>query len=66
MTTSQPTPPRDKTYSPKEVSEILGVHIYTVRRWLRDETINGVKIGEGKHWRVTQSELNRILQERIG
>lgn len=55
-----------RLFSPKEVAEILGVDIYTVRRWLRDETMKGIKIGKGKHWRVTYEELQRVLQERIG
>lgn len=62
MTTSQ-----DKEfYSPREVAEILGVDIYTVRRWLREETLTGIKIGKGKHWRISHSELRRVLQERVG
>jgi len=31
--------------TPAEVAAILGVHVYTVRRWARDGTIDAVKMG---------------------
>ncbi len=70
MSTSESTPSSspEKLYAPKEVAQILGVDIYTVRRWLRDEdySLTGIKIGKGKHWRVTHTELMRVMNERIG
>lgn len=69
MSTSEPTPSSspEKMYSPREVAEILGVDIYTVRKWLRDGVyLSGIKIGQGKHWRVMHTELMRVLNERVG
>lgn len=60
------SPENETLYSPREVARILGVNTYTVRKWLRDGTMTGIKIGEGKHWRITKTELDRVLQERVG
>lgn len=50
----------DKMLSPEEVAERLAVTPNTVRGWLRDGTLNGVKIGK-KVWRINETELKRYI-----
>lgn len=49
----------EKTYTPEEAAEILKVIPYTVRKWLRDGKIKGTKLG--RMWRISESELKRLL-----
>nr|WP_282580230.1 helix-turn-helix domain-containing protein [Natroniella sulfidigena] len=44
----------------KEVSEILQVHTKTIKRWLRDGKLKGVKMG--KMWRVEQKDLKEFIE----
>jgi predicted site-specific integrase-resolvase len=37
---------------------------YTIRQWLKDGTLKGVKIN--KQWFVRTSEVNRLAQELYG
>jgi excisionase family DNA binding protein len=48
----------------KQVAERLQVHANTVRRWLDERELRGVKLGGKAGWRVRESELRRFLKER--
>lgn len=50
-------------YSPHEVAKILDVHVKTVRRYLRDGTIIGQKIGGS--WKVSSEELKKQIDKKI-
>lgn len=47
----------------KEAAEILHLNERTVRRWLNDGRIKGVKFGQ--EWRVSEEELERIKKEGV-
>lgn len=49
-------------YTPKELSEILSVHEKTVRRYLRDGTIEGRKLGG--NWKVSKEVLMTYMDEK--
>lgn len=51
----------EKLYTPEEVAEILTLSPNTIRKWLREGIITGIKVS-GKAWRIKQSELNRLLE----
>lgn len=51
----------DNYFTPKQVSEKLQISIYTVYKWIRENKISAVKIGD--LWRISETELNRILGE---
>jgi len=53
---------QEKLYKPETVAEMLDMSPHTVRAWLREGTIKGIKVA-GKVWRIKQSELDRLLQE---
>jgi len=46
----------------EEVAALLRVDEATVRRWLRDGEIFGLKMGRA--WRISESELQAFLQGR--
>jgi len=50
----------EKLLSPEEVAERLGVTPNTVRTWLRDGSLKGIKLGR-KIWRVNETELQKFL-----
>lgn len=45
-------------YSPEEVAELLGLHVRTVRRYIREGKLNAVRIG--KQYRITAQDLNNL------
>lgn len=47
---------------PEEFAKAASVHPETVRRWLRDGTINGKKFG--RKWRIPKEELERVLPDK--
>jgi len=50
-----------KVYTPDEVAEILKVTPATIRDMLRKGKLKGTQIG--RHWRVTEEEIRRFLEE---
>ena len=48
-----------------EFAKIIGVHPQTVRRWLRDEQIQGTLITRQAGYRIRQSEVDRVLSEGL-
>ena len=51
----------EKLYTLKAVAEAFGVSELTIGRWLREGKLIGTKIGKG--WRVTESDLQRYIDE---
>ena len=49
-----------------DVAKIFDVTPGTIRLWLREGTIKGTKIGTGHYWRIPQSEVIRVANERYG
>ena len=45
-------------YTTEETANALKVRVETVRRWLRDGTITGRKLG--KSWRIPESEIAKL------
>jgi excisionase family DNA binding protein len=48
-----------------EFAKIVGVHPQTVRRWLRDEQIQGTLITRQAGYRIRRSEVDRVLSEGL-
>lgn len=51
-----------KLYTPEEVGEMLSVKESTVRNWMRNGTMPGIKIG--KFWRVPEEALESYLEKK--
>lgn len=51
----------EKMHSPEQVAEVLGVQPETVRMWLRDGQLKGIKFG--RLWRIAENELQRFIDQ---
>lgn len=49
-----------KTYTVKEVATILQLSEYTIRKYLRDDVLKGIKTE--RSWRITQEEIDKYLK----
>ncbi len=45
--------------TPKEVSRLLQVSVYTVRRWINEGELPAYKVG--RLWRIDEADLNNWL-----
>lgn len=54
----------EKLYTPSEVAELFQVTQYTIREWLKDGTLTGVKIGS--RWRIPQSSIEKLSTVKFG
>ena len=45
--------------TPKEVSQVLRVSVYTVRRWIKDGSLPAYKVGRG--WRISEPAMSEWL-----
>lgn len=56
----------EKLYTVREVANLFEVTSGTIRVWLRDGTLRGVKIGKGHYWRVPASAIEELATSRWG
>ena len=50
-----------KTYSVKQIAEMLGTNPETVRRWIRDDKMKAVQVSRKDGNIVTEAELERFI-----
>ena len=53
----------EKGYNMKQVSELLGIKVRTVRSWARSGKIKAVKLDGTRRWLVLESEIKRLQQQ---
>ncbi len=54
----------DRLLTLDEVSQRLGVSVYTLRLWLREGRLKGFRMGGSKlGWRVREVDLDRFIDE---
>jgi acetyl-CoA synthetase len=56
----QPTEAKPDVLTAEEAAQVLRVHTQTIKRWLADGKLKGIKIGRA--WRVSRAEITRILE----
>jgi excisionase family DNA binding protein len=59
----------DKSYTPAEVAERLGVSYITVLAWIRDGSLTGTIVSRNPaskrpRWRIAEADLEAFLVER--
>jgi len=54
----------DKLLTPEQAADRLAVSPKTLRDWLRDGKLKGVKVG--RLWRVREADLDAFLKEPGG
>ena len=52
---------RDRLLTPEEAADRLAIKPRTIREWLMDGKLRGIKPG-GKLWRVKESDLEAFLR----
>lgn len=50
----------EKFMTPREVAEILQINEQTVRRYLREGKLKGLKIGHT--WRISEKQLQEFIE----
>jgi putative molybdopterin biosynthesis protein len=48
--------------TPQEVSHILRVSVYTIRRWIKEGDLPAYKVGRG--WRISHADLSLWLAQQ--
>jgi excisionase family DNA binding protein len=56
----------DRYMKVRDVAEIFDVTPATIRDWLNDGILPGVKIGGGHYWRVKASDVYDLAQRKYG
>lgn len=52
----------DKLYSPEEAADYLGVHVQTVRSWIRSGRLRASRLTGQRALRIAQSDLQSVLE----
>jgi excisionase family DNA binding protein len=52
----------EKLYSPEEAADYLGVHVKTVRGWIRDGRLRASRLAGQRALRITASDLTAVLE----
>lgn len=53
----------DKLLTVEDVAKSLQVHEETVRRWLRDGKLEGLRISRRAGWRIRPESVDRMMFE---
>lgn len=50
-------------YTPQEVADRLKVSEQTIKLWLREGTLRGVRLGGKRIWRIPESAIQEFLDK---
>lgn len=53
---------KQKFYTLRDVADMLGIQVRTVREWLRKGKLKAIKYENCRMWFVPQSEIDRITK----
>lgn len=54
--------PRERLYSPEEAADYLGVHVKTVRGWIKSGRLPASRLAGQRALRIRSSDLDRVLE----
>lgn len=52
-----------KIWTPEEIAEDLNISAETVRRWLRDNDLRGLRLG--RQWRIEDADYQEFKESRF-
>jgi excisionase family DNA binding protein len=55
---------KDELLDVEHVAEELGVHVETIRKWIREKQLNAVSLGRRGGYRIRRSALEDFLRKR--
>lgn len=58
----QPSPGEERLYSPEDAAEYLGVHVQTVRSWIRSGRLRASRLAGQRALRITATDLKSVLE----
>ncbi len=58
----EPTTEPEKLYSPEDAAEYLGVHVQTVRSWIRNGRLRASRLAGQRALRITGTDLKSVLE----
>ena len=61
-TAPAPAATGEKLYSPEEAAEYLGVHVQTVRAWIRSGRLRAARLAGQRALRIRASDLESVLE----
>lgn len=61
-TRGQPNAAEERLYSPEEAAEYLGVHVQTVRAWIRSGRLKASRLAGQRALRIRASDLQSVLE----
>ena len=53
----------ERMYNIRDTALLLGVKVRTVRQWIKDNRINGIKIAGSNRWSISESEIDRVQKQ---
>ena len=54
----------DELLDVEKVAEELGVHVDTVRKWVREKQLRAIQLGRRGGYRIRRSDLHEFLRKR--
>jgi len=55
---------KDELLDVEQVANELGVHVETIRKWIREKQLNAVSLGRRGGYRIRRSALEDFLRRR--
>lgn len=55
---------KDEWLNVEQVAGELGVHVETIRKWIREKQLNAVSLGRRGGYRIRRSALEDFLRKR--
>jgi excisionase family DNA binding protein len=55
---------KDELLDVEQVADELGVHVETIRKWIREKQLNAVSLGRRGGYRIRRSALEDFLRRR--
>ena len=55
---------KDELLDVEQVADELGVHVETIRKWIREKQLNAVNLGRRGGYRIRRSVLEEFLRKR--
>ncbi len=55
---------KDELLDVDTVAKELGMHVETVRKWIREKQLNAVNLGRRGGYRIRRSDLEQFLRKR--
>jgi excisionase family DNA binding protein len=55
---------KDEWMNVEQVADELGVHVETIRKWIREKQLNAVSLGRRGGYRIRRSALEDFMRRR--